>query len=159
MNIPKIGQRNLKTAVAVFICLIILPYVGFSKPFYACIASVLSMQDTPQNSWSYGKTRLKATLLGGIVGIVFIFINQLAFNWRFMSFITPLGIIASIYLCNLVKWKAASGTACVVYCSVLINHSDDMYIFALNRTVETAIGVLIAVLVNKFLFSFNFKNH
>lgn len=110
------------------------------------------MQDTPENSWKYGKTRLKATLLGGIVGIVFIFLNQLTLDWKLMPIITPLGIITSIYLCNLVNWKAASGTACVVYCSVLINHSEDMYVFALNRMIETAIGVLIAVLVNKFLF-------
>jgi len=132
-----------------------LPPIGFVSPFYACIASVLSMQDTPENSWKYGKTRLKATLLGGIVGIVFIFLNQLTFDWKLMPIITPLGIIASIYLCNLVNWKAASGTACVVYCSVLINHSDDMYVFALNRMIETAIGVLVAVLVNKFLFKKN----
>lgn len=152
MNIPKVGKRNLKTAIAVAICLILLPLIGFKQPFYACIASVLSMQDTPENSWQYGKTRLKATFLGGIVGIVFIFINQLVFDWKLLSIITPLGIIASIYLCNLVNWKSASGTACVVYCSVLINHSNDMYTFALNRMIETALGVLIALLVNKFLF-------
>lgn len=151
MNIPKVGRRNLKTAIAVAICLITLPLIGFNQPFYACIAAILSMQDTPENSWQYGKTRLKATLLGGIVGIIFIFVNQMAFDWKLFSIITPLGIIVSIYLCNLVNWKSASGTACVVYCSVLINHSDDMYIFALDRMIETILGVLIAVLVNKFL--------
>lgn len=150
--LPKIGKRTIKTSIAVAICLNLISFIGISNPFYACIASILAMQDTSENSWKYGKTRLKATLLGGILGIIFIFINQFIYSGGLSSIIIPLGIIAVIYLCNAVKWKTASATACVVYCSVLINHSDDMYIFALNRMIETALGVVIAVLVNKYLF-------
>lgn len=153
MKLPKVGKRNIKTGLAVFICLFLLPLIGFKQPFYACIASVLSMQDTPENSFEYGKNRLKSTILGGICSICFIFINQLIYNFGFTIIITPLGIMTTIYLCNLVGWKEASGTACVVFCSILINHADDMYIFALNRMLETFLGVLIAVLVNKYFFN------
>ena len=69
-NIPKIGMRNIKTAFSVFICIALFNLFKRDNAFYACIAAVICMKDTYENSLSIGINRLLGTFLGGLLGII-----------------------------------------------------------------------------------------
>ena len=43
---PKIGLRTIKSGIAVFLCLLLLP----DEPFFACLTAVICLQDTVYNS-------------------------------------------------------------------------------------------------------------
>lgn len=108
---PKIGLRNIKTAVSVTICLtiyfviILLAYIGyedFSKsiklastlytPFFACIASAYSVSTDKGKSISQAKLRCLASLVGGLFGVflIVIYTKVFDFKWPF-SYISSTG--------------------------------------------------------------------
>ena len=83
---PKIGLRNIKSAISVFICLVLLK----DNHFYASIAAIICLQTTVANSIKVGKNRAIGTILGGLWGlIVLYFINFINYN------------ISNNFLCNL----------------------------------------------------------
>jgi len=61
----KIRMRNLKTALSVFLCIVILRFFNINYPFYACIAAVICMQSSIFDSFTTGKN--KAITIGCIV--------------------------------------------------------------------------------------------
>ena len=71
-KLPRIGLRNIKTAISVCICLIL-----FSKdPFFAAIASIMCMQDTVEHSLKIATNRVVGTLLGGLLGLIFLYLTR-----------------------------------------------------------------------------------
>ena len=72
VTFPKIGMRNLKTAVAATLCALI--YAPFDRnPTFACIGAVFAMNNSLQNSWVSGGNRLIGTaVLWGWAFFIFI---------------------------------------------------------------------------------------
>ena len=106
------------------------------NPFFACIAAVFCMKDTVSSSISMGLNRTIGTIIGGVVGIIIIYLNSV---FPFFNLITPimtgLGISISIYICTMIN-SASQANA---------------YIYAINRSFDTIIGIIIAVLINKHI--------
>ena len=67
---PKIGLRTIKSGIAVFLCLLLLP----NEPFFACLTAVICLQDTVYNSIHTGINRGAGTILGASFGLVFLFL-------------------------------------------------------------------------------------
>ena len=66
LNFPKVGLRTIKSAISVFLCLVIFPEI----PFFACLTAVICLQDTVANSVKTGIHRGGGTILGGFIGVV-----------------------------------------------------------------------------------------
>lgn len=152
LQLPKIGSRNLKTALAVFICLLLFKFRD-TNPLYACIAAIICMKDTVESSFSMGKNRLIGTLLGGCLGVIFIFILD---NIPYISNTNPLlisiGIIIAIYICNIFKKAGSVTICCIVFISIMINYdAPTSYLYAVSRSFDTAIGIIVAIFVNKYI--------
>ncbi|MGL4771994.1 MAG: aromatic acid exporter family protein, partial [Clostridium sp.] len=58
LTFHKVGLRNIKTALAVFVCMFLFSIFNNDNPFYACIAAVICMGDTVENSLIMGKNRI-----------------------------------------------------------------------------------------------------
>lgn len=155
-----IGMRSIKTALAVFICVIIFNQIEGITPFYAGIAAALSMRDTYENSIKYGKARMLGTLIGGLVGIIYLmFINPEDTSAIHMYFV-PVLIIIAIRIVNIFgKNDAASSIACIVVMAVTMNHfkNSEKYFYAFSRIMETFVGIFVAIIINKFLFPYKKK--
>ena len=65
-NMKKIGMRNIKTSISVFLCIIILRIFHNTYPFYACIAAVITMQSAVHHSFATGRNRMIGTVVGAI---------------------------------------------------------------------------------------------
>ncbi|WP_368236611.1 aromatic acid exporter family protein, partial [Anaerotruncus rubiinfantis] len=59
-NTLRVGMRNVKTALAIFVCLLLYQFVP-GNASYACIAALIAMQSTLEESWSQGRNRLLGT--------------------------------------------------------------------------------------------------
>ena len=81
-NIPHIGMRIIKTAVAVMLAYgIFLPFglmydtetyhgvLGQMGPLYACIACIVCMQSTLGQTVQSGVSRLIGVAIGGVLGV------------------------------------------------------------------------------------------
>lgn len=152
----KIGMRNIKTAIAVFICIITLGFSKFNFPFYACIAAIITMDKTIYNSFKIGKNRTIGTTIGALVGLVF------ALLMPNNNFLIPLcmaiGISLTIYLCNTLGYKKSITIACIVFIAITGNLKGTSPLhYATNRLFETVLGIIIAVIVNYLVFPPNLK--
>lgn len=153
---PKIGKRMIKSSIAVFLCFIV--YLFRQKEgvvFYSCIAAVLCMQQDITNTKRVGLNRVVGTLIGGLIGMI-----VLVFEKKFIPsdyiileyMLTSFMIIPIIYITVLLKKTSASYISCVVFMSVTVSHGADInpYLFAMNRIIDTLIGIVIAFGVNSF---------
>jgi uncharacterized membrane protein YgaE (UPF0421/DUF939 family) len=149
------GMRVIKTVIAVYMCFLI-SFIRETSPFYSAIASILCMQNSHDNSFKVGKNRMIGTIIGGLYGLLVIVAVDY-FDIKLFNFIYYL--ILSLFLIPIiytnVYFKTANSTyiSCVVFLSITVSHIGDAspMLFALNRIIDTLIGILISLLVNKIL--------
>lgn len=151
---PKIGKRILKSSLAVFLCFVI--YVLRSEEgivFYSCIAAVLCVQQSARNTFKVARNRIEGTLIGGFIGMLVLLIENSVipheYNLLQYMFIS-LMIIPTIYITVILKKTSASYISCVVFMSITVSHAMDVnpFLFAMNRMLDTSIGIFVAMLVN-----------
>lgn len=164
VNLPAVGLRNLKTAVAVMVCYVLfLPIRGLGPvdtgsaldlvgPFYACIAAVICMQSSVEHSLQQGISRIISTLVGGATGLLVLSVESAAPSELLTTALLGASVVFIIWLCNLIGRPAACSTGCIVCCAVILSHSGaERYFYTLARTGETIVGILTAIAVNRLL--------
>lgn len=152
LNIHKVGLRNIKTALAVMICMVIFQIIGRENPFYACIAAVICMKDTVSSSFTMGKNRLIGTLIGALTGLTLIYlVINFNFLYHALPLVTGLGIVVAIYICNMLYKPGSVSIACIVVIGIMVNYAGpESYSYAISRSIDTAIGIIVAILLNKY---------
>ncbi len=155
LDLPHIGSRNIKTALSVLICLIFWP-----NSLFAAIAAVICVQGTVENSLKIGVNRLIGTLLGGILSLILLYIiDELHFQ-KYLPIIVAVGVSLIIYICNLIKKPSACSISSITLMAILITQSsNNPLMYSIHRTVETAFGVIVAILINKYIHPPKEKNN
>jgi len=167
---PRIGMRNIKSAFAVIVCFavwqairLVFPNIEI-HPLYAYVSVILAMRDTTENSIAYGKIRLKGTLIGLVIALISISASEQILFYLHNEYIkimveiivVAVGIIFSLYLSCILKCENLCAIATVVFLVCVIRYSsENRYVYALFRTLETVLGIAISVVVNKYFFPFN----
>ena len=107
-----------------------------------------------------GINRGGGTILGATSGLGFLYIfrfleahihnNHIAKLIIYM--IIGLGIIVMIYICNIWRRPGAINITCIAFLGVTTAHaySDPLY-YAINRSFETILGIIISILVNTLI--------
>ena len=155
-KLPKIGMRIVKSAVAVFLCFLIDRLRG-GVPFYSAIAAILCMQPDVTGSLKVGLNRVVGTLIGGVCGMLTLslFVRFLPDPDSLLRYaVLSLSIIPLIYITVLLRQNSAAYITCVVYLSITVAHGVDLvpYAFALNRVLDTLIGIAVSLGVNLLPF-------
>ena len=159
---PRIGMRNIKTAIAATLCALV--YYFFDRsPAFACIGAIFGMGSDYDMSKLHGGNRFFGTLVGGFIGMGLFAIYAELFpdgsNRWFLIPLTFVGVVILIILCQYI-WVGGIQPGGVVLCIILFNTPVETYIsYALNRILDTGIGVLAAFFVNAMLpggFTFRF---
>lgn len=148
-KLPKIGLRNLKTAISATLCVIIYSFVD-RNPTFACIGAVFGMDNTIPSSFKTGGNRLIGTIIGGLFGMTF-FSLSLIMPYPKISHMILLfvGIISLIYISQLLNFSGAIQAGAVVFFIVMLNTPEDQYFsYAINRIIDTGFGVLMSILIN-----------
>ena len=161
---PRIGMRNIKTAIAATLCALV--YYFFDRsPAFACIGAIFGMGSDYEMSKLHGGNRFFGTLVGGFIGMGLFAIYAELFpdgsNRWFLIPLTFIGVVLLILACQCI-WVGGIQPGGVVLCIILFNTPMDTYIsYALNRILDTGIGVLAALFVNGMLpggFTFGFMH-
>lgn len=154
-KIKFIGMRVLKTVIAVYICFS-LELVREGVAFFSAIAAILCMQPDNKHSLETGKSRMIGTILGGMFGFLVITIIdfcqiELFSNLHYL--ILSLFLIPIIYSNVYLKSSTSSYISCVVFLSITVSHGGDSapMIFAINRVIDTLIGIIVSLIVNNLL--------
>ena len=147
------GMRNIKTAIAIFIDLLIFELLGFENAFYACIASVVCMQQTVEETVKAGKSRLIGTSIAAVIGLIVFYIGEYTSNSKIYLLLIPIGVVVLIQACVLLKCSSSASIGCVVFISILTSHRlyGDNITYPFTRIIETFLGVIVATIVNKYM--------
>ena len=146
MKLNKPGMRNIKTGIGVMLCILVGYFNIIDKTFFAAVACIVCMQTTVKSSLTVGLNRLKGTFIGGVVGFLFVLIRP------GNPILACLGIITTIYICNILKVNSSITIACVVFCAIMIDiGSESPLEYSVHRIIDTSIGVIIGVSVNYFI--------
>ncbi len=149
-----IGMRTLKTGLAIVLTTLLYAWINRTDQslFLALIAAIVAMQGTVETSLRFGVQRLIGTAIGGVLGVIFVAIftvfpihsNRIVYA----IFLAGVSMIA-ITVCVWLNLKLAATMALVVLLATLINVDVSLSIpYALNRILDTAIGVIVSIVVN-----------
>ena len=181
----EIYRRCLKTVVAIFLVMAIylllllidkwlgiqdnewLKLSGFYTPFFSGIAAAYVIQRYAKDAKNSAKKRTVGTLLGGLFGMVLIFIVEYIFLdvvaldinnydtliiWKLIEFvIVSICIYPLIYIALKARLNDAIFITCLTYLSVTVsirNGGMPVIQFAINRILSTLIGIYIALIIS-----------
>ncbi|MBU1145365.1 MAG: HAD hydrolase family protein [Firmicutes bacterium] len=174
---PKIGLRNVKTAIAVLLTMLINVLlhlinpsfaITWYSPFFAGIAAIYSMQSNQSSSFKQARIRSVGSIIGGIFGMSLILfyehfmLNSMTllygeiFSLTVLYLLVGIMIIPLIYAMVLFKQNDFIFVATLTYLSVTISLRNNLPVipFAINRISSTIIGVMITLLVNQVHIQF-----
>lgn len=155
MKLP--GLRNIKTALSVLICAVTITFIDKQIPsleityFYAGISAVFALSSTMELSVARGKDRILGTIIGGAIGIIGGIIRLGLLNGDFSMIFLFLEIVITIQIINIVKLKVGVMIGCIMVIASFTTMTEHFVLYSIIRTIGTIYGVLIALLVNKFI--------
>ncbi len=159
MEIPSIGQRIIKTTVAVFLCLLtylLLGYRGKSIPTEAAITAIICMQPYVSRSAQYALSRFIGTLIGSFWALMLLLLLHLAptigEHLPLPHLLMAIGVMLSLYTATLFHRNDASGLAAIVFLCIVISFPDVTSPLRQTglRLADVFLGTLIAISVNIF---------
>lgn len=171
-----IGMRTVKTAIAVFLCLLIFVILklvelapgvdeGFAfnwyNPFFGGLATCYSLQSTRQKSVEQAKNRCIASLIGGTLAILLIFFYGLCggvwpslsnisltnYNTYLAYLLTSCFTILVIVVGNLVKQPQAIFVALLTFLSVTINPNTSVANWEFRFGINRILSTIVGVLI------------
>ena len=168
-NMPKIGMRKVKSAIALVLSFLLwqlvrIPFPGVEvHPLFAYIYSIAEMRPTADKTKQFGWWRIKATFIGITLGlcalplsasfgtcagegITYVLVDILIF---------VVGVILALCLAELLKCENLCGLAAMIFIICLVrdrNANVNIYLYAVIRVVETLIGVFSAWFINNFVY-------
>lgn len=148
-KLPKVGMRSIKTAISTTLCALIYVVIDRNATF-ACIGAVFGMESEHSDKpWRTGGNRLVGTVIGGFLGMgLFYLQQQIPGKLSEMCLLTA-GILLLIYISQIFGCHGAIQGGAVVFYIIMLNTPQDQYIsYALNRMLDTAVGVSMSILIN-----------
>ena len=153
---PPLGQRIVKTAIAVLLCLLFY-YLrgrwGETMPAEAMITAIICLQPYLEDTKSFALNRLAGTLIGGFWGLVFLLIASLT-GIESIPLLTlavmSAGLLPTLYSTILLRLPDTSCLAAIVYLCVVVSYPDitEPLGSAAERVIGVLVGTAAAILVN-----------
>ena len=159
LHLPHVGQRILKTTLAVFLCLLIYAlrgYEGQDMPTEAAITAIICMQPYVQEAKTYALNRAVGTLIGAVCGLLLLLLLSafpaLGQNRVVLYALMAAGVLTALYSTVLVRMPTAASLAAIVFLCIVISFPeiDDPLRQAAIRILDVFIGTAVAVAVNVF---------
>ena len=157
IHLQPIGQRIVKTCVAVTLCLLfymLRGYRGEDMPAEAAITAIICMHTNIQGTKENALSRFFGTLIGAFWGFLFLVIVPLfpALSTRLWALfvLMGLGTLLALHSAVLIKKPDVAGLAAIVFICVVVNYPDieSPMDQAFHRILDVLVGTTIAITVN-----------
>lgn len=142
-----LGMRTIKTALVVFISFVVSSLINDELSFALIYGSVIAIETSVVSSVKTGYNRILGTAVGGVIGLIMTYVP-------FYGGLTlALGVVVTILVGNLLDIKKATGIAITLVIIIIIGSKGEApAVYALQRTLDTLIGILIATVVNLLIY-------
>ena len=136
------GMRTIKTALVVAIGLLVSMLLDLKFPYYAAIAAIICTQNTIHGSFKVSKDRILGTLVGSVIGVIFVYI------FSYNPWTSGIGVLILLYILDVIKLQDAFRVSCIVYLATFVPGHGPAIEYGIDRSLATIIGILIALAVN-----------
>ena len=152
-----VGQRIIKTSVAVTLCLffyMLRGYRGENMQAEAAITAIICMQPYVHGSTENALNRLSGTIIGACWGFLFLltmmFFPALGKNRVVLYLLMGLGTLITMHSTLLIKKPDTAGLAAIVFICVVIAYPDieDPLDQAFHRILGVLVGNTVAIVIN-----------
>lgn len=152
--IPGLGLRSLKTAFSCLLTALLYAFLPSRNPTFACIGAIFGMGSDMGESRLNGGNRFFGTIIGGFIGLALYALEHAIFPegsyWLRLPLIA-VGVVLLVVLCVLFHWPGGVQPGGVVLCIILFNTPPHHFDYAIDRMIDTGVGVLISLAVNWLL--------
>ena len=147
----RIGPRTLKTALAVTLSIIMVSFYGSSTSnlIFATIGALSAMGATFKESLESCFSQIAGVLFGVIAGVLLLSMHMPTL------LASGIGVIVVITFYNLLRLRISPTLACIVVVTICNLTSTTPFVYAMERIWDTAIGLLIGMLINLFIFPYD----
>lgn len=154
---PPLGQRIMKTSLAVFICLMVYwlrGYRGVEMPAEACITAIICMQPYVQDTAVYARDRFVGSFIGAFWGLMFLLLltvfPALGKEPLLLYPMMGVGVLVSLYSAVVMRRPDTSGQAAIVFICVVIAYPEieEPLLQAMHRMIDVLVGTAAAIGVN-----------
>jgi uncharacterized membrane protein YgaE (UPF0421/DUF939 family) len=135
-------QLAVRASAAAGLAMLGVAALGPESPLYAVIAAVIVTDLSPARTRALAMPRVAGTLVGAALGAALapLLVTSV---WS-----VALGNLAALLVAQLAGLRDATRLAGYVCAIVLLEHRMEPWDYALNRTVETLVGIAAAVVVS-----------
>lgn len=154
---PPIGQRIIKTALAVFLCFVIYMLRGYrGMVSQSAIAAIICMQPYSSDSRKLARNRVMGTVMGGLWGLGFLWLMEampsVAVRMEMVYLLMAVGVALVLYSAVVMDFSSSAALAAIVFLCVIITYPDIEAPLKQtgDRIFDTIIGVTIAIFINTF---------
>jgi uncharacterized membrane protein YgaE (UPF0421/DUF939 family) len=135
-------RPSIRAAVAAGLAVALAQLLQLPFPLYAMIAAVIVTDLSAARTRRLGFLRLVGTVLGASLGALMAPLLPPGTWWGI-----GLGVLAAMFLSRVLHLQDADKVTGYVTGIVLLHHGDHPWIYAFHRTVETVLGIGLAMLV------------
>lgn len=150
-----IGPRTIKTALAFGIIFITYNLIGRNyDPTLACLAVLVCMEDSVIRSIKNGVNRMFGTLVGAFVGYFFVLWQP--DNKYLRSVVITILVALIIASCSYFARTGLISMAVITFMNIAIFYASAVSStlnYVIERTLSTIFGIVLAIVINKFLFN------
>ncbi len=157
--LPFIGQRIVKTSIAVSLTLLVYylrGYRGADMPAEAAITAIICMQPYVRDTNAYAVNRFLGTFVGAFWGLAFLLMMlvfpRMASNLLLVYLRMGVGVMLSLYTSVLIRKPETSGQAAIVFICIVISFPEIEAPLqqALDRFTGVLLGTVVSIAVNVF---------
>lgn len=138
---------DVRIAVGVAICLLLGKLIPNLQTVTAAIAVILCVQDEKDASLKAGVTRVIITIVGGVVGLGVVLLDEWIGNEYVLILLAALGIVLTMVGCRLCKVPPFSARiGCITFVLVIsVMPGLTRVTYALLRLGSTVVGAVVAL--------------
>ncbi|MGX7172880.1 FUSC family protein [Enterococcus ratti] len=149
----RLGMRTIKSALAVFLCILFFHVANRGLPMIAALSAVFSLRQDLTTTLSFGRSRIVGNTIGGCLGIFYFLVKSvLHYGFWVELFLLPTLVVVVIVISDGINNN--SGIISAISTLLLIALSipqDETSFYAIQRVLDTFIGTFIAIGINCFL--------
>lgn len=149
-----VGMRTFKTALSVYIAMALVDAYGVtpSKLIFAMLGAMAAVQPTRKESRESCLTQIVGVLFGAAVGIVLLLL-PIPRLWM-----AGIGIILVITLYNGLHIRFSPEIPCLIVVILCTTEGIHPLSYATGRVWDTAIGLVVGIVVNWMVFPYDGRN-
>lgn len=151
-RLPHMGQRIVKTAAAVFLCLMIYYLRGYQGMVsQSTVTAIICTQSYHNDILDSSIKRMQGTTIGAFWGLLFLL--MLKFSPHLVAYMPlvylamAVGVALTLYFCVVFRQLDAAGLAAIVFLCIVVSYPDieQPLTQTIDRVADTVIGILVTL--------------